>query len=301
MNKSIEDILNVICAVDRTTLNLKLCILRHVIHCLDCLMCNQINVCLNSVGSILITIPVRNVILRISLIIDCDGIISVCTASSKQRCVVIILCPCRSTQVCRNFTRREQQVVSCFLCKHLSVLKSIQHWIQFMLNMQDVVLRIQILIDNCFSLICATCAKVSNYSGKDELLNISLTVWLTITRHDQELSWVALKINCILVENVTSNFFCNVVAVFPDQDTSVSEDIRIRCQDFQHFTTQQIKLILDGLRCRGREVVRNSQSFCIGASQICVSCSNYILTKVECLIPCIQSLQNLVTNVLQFA
>ena len=96
MDKSIEDILNIICAVDRTTLDLKLCILRHVIHCLDCLMCNQINVCLNSIGSILITIPVRNVILRISFIIDCDGSISVCTASSKQRCVVIILCPCRS-------------------------------------------------------------------------------------------------------------------------------------------------------------------------------------------------------------
>ena len=170
-----------------------------------------------------------------------------------------------------------------------------------MLNMQDVVLRIQILIDNCFSLICATCAEVSNYSGKDKLLNISLTVWLTITRHDKELSVCAIKVDLILVKNVTSNFFCNVVAVFPNQDTSVSVDIRIRCQDFQHFTTQQIKLILDGLRCRRCKVVRNSQSFCIGASQICVSCSNYILTKDECLIPCIQSLQNLVTNVLQFA
>ena len=170
-----------------------------------------------------------------------------------------------------------------------------------MLNMQDVVLRIQILIDNCFSLICATCAKVSNHSGKDELLNISLAVWLTITRHDEELCLRAIEVDFILVENVTCSLFCDVVAVFPDQNTSVSEDIRVRCQDFQHFTTQQIKLILDGLRCRGREVVRNSQSFCIGARQVCVSCGNYILTKDECLIPCIQSLQNLVTNVLQFA
>ena len=162
-------------------------------------------------------------------------------------------------------------------------------------------MRIQILIDNCFSLICATCAEVSNHSRKDELLNISFAVWLTITRHHQELGIYATKVDFILVENVTSNFFCDVVAVFPDQDTRVSEDVRIRCQDFQHLTTQQIKLILDGLRCRRCEVIRNSQSGCIGASQIRISCSNYILRKDKCLIPCIQSLQNLITNVLQFA
>ena len=216
MDHGIKDILNIICAVDRTTLDLECSKLRHIIHCLDCLMCNQINVSLECIGSIFITIPVRNVILRISFIIDSDGIISKCTARSKQRRVIVILCPCWSTKVSRNFSRREEQVVTCLLRKILGMMECIKHWIQLMLNMEHVILRIQILINNRFNVVCATCAKISNYSRKNELLNISLTIWLTITRHHQELCRSAINVNFILIKYVTSNFFCNVIAVFPD-------------------------------------------------------------------------------------
>ena len=195
-------------------------------------MCNQINVCRDSIGSILITIPVRNVILRISFIIDNDGIISKCTTGSIQRCMVIILCPCWDTKISRNFSRRKEQVVTCFLCEILGMMECIKHWIQLMLNMKDVVLIIQIIINDCFHIVCATRAKVSNHSRENELLNIPLAVWLTITRHFQELCERAIEVNLILIKDVSSNFFCDIVAVFPDQDTSVSENIRIRCKDF---------------------------------------------------------------------
>ena len=170
-----------------------------------------------------------------------------------------------------------------------------------MLNVQDVILGVKIVINYILDVVCATCNKVTDDARQNIILDVINTTAFTSTRHDEEVDIGATHILGILVVEVTNNFFCDVIAVFPNEDTRILESLTSRCQDFQQRINQSTDFIQSCLSRRSGEVVRNSQSLTVSTRQIATGSSQDIIDDVTNNIPCVKGLKNLITNVLQFS
>ena len=250
--------------------------------------------------------------------IDGDRGVTIHLTGSPDCNVVIVLESTINTQTSSSSTVGQQSIVDCVLNEFFGVLKGVQHGAEFTFNMKDLVILVNVLIQDILGRRVTTSQQVSDDSRQDELLDVSEAIWFAITRHLQEVKGTdfserSLNFSSILVLDVSDNFLSNVIAVFPDSITTITESIASWAKDVNDSIGKRTNLVSYRGGRRGSEVVgntkdisvlgRNSVAILINhgsiVDQITASGSDYIVHNLCQFVPCVDGLQQFVTNVVQ--
>ena len=250
--------------------------------------------------------------------INSDRGVTIHLTGSPDCNVVIVLESTINTQTSSSSTLCQQSIVDCVLNEFFGVLKGVQHGAEFTFNMKDLVILVNVLIQDILGRRVTTSQQVSDDSRQDELLDVSEAIWFTITRHLQEVitgddSVWTLNISGILILDISDNFLSNVIAVFPDSITTITESIASRAKDVNDSIGKRTNLVSYRRGRRGSEVVgntkdisvlgRNSVAILINhgsiVDQITASGSDYVVHNLCQFVPCVDGLQQFVTNVVQ--
>ena len=250
--------------------------------------------------------------------INSDRGVTIHLTGSPDCNVVIVLESTINTQTSSSSTLCQQSIVDCVLNEFFGVLKGVQHGAEFTFNMKDLVILVNVLIQDILGRRVTTSQQVSDDSRQDELLDVSEAIWFTITRHLQEVKTTdfserSLNISSILVLDISNNFLSNVIAVFPDSITTITESIASWAKDVNDSIGKRTNLVSYRRGRRGSEVVgntkdisvlgRNSVAILINhgsiVDQITASGSDYVVHNLCQFVPCVDGLQQFVTNVVQ--
>ena len=177
---------------------------------------------------------------------------------------------------------------------------------------------VDVLIQDILGRRVTTSQQVSDDSRQDKLPDVSEAIWFAITRHLQEVKGTdfserSLNFSSILVLDVSDNFLSNVIAVFPDSITTITESIASWAKDVNDSISKRTNLVSYLGRCRRSKVVRNTKDISVlgrnsvailinhGSivDQITASGSDYVVHNLCQFVPCVDGLQQFVTNVVQ--
>ena len=239
MDDSIQVIFNVIHAVDLTARNTDVGELRQIIHCHDRLSSNLLLIGFDHVCSIQISVDiwtVKVITLRIILVVDSIVLLSPCCLQSVL-CDVIIISIISTLCRWRSIALSYEKLVDCLQRQILGVFDRIQHRKKFFIDVEDILIRIQILINNIIGRRITTSNQVSDDCRDNKVLKVSQAIGFAITRHDKLVIRVAINFNIPLILNVTNCFLSNVCSILPQGVTSVAETIASGSEDVQNVVS----------------------------------------------------------------
>src|SRR6056300_82941 len=144
--------------------------------------------------------------------------------------------------------------------KFLDRTESIEHCAQFILNMNDLVVIIDIEVNDILSSRVATSDQVCNNGGQNIFFDITGTNHIAIvSRNVKEVILSIVDFCGIVIIQPTNSFICDIVAVLPDQITSIAESVASRTEDIGNGVAEQNDFILNCLRGRRYKVVGDAK------------------------------------------